>query len=58
MKQCLLCSTDPNCSAKILVIDGDHRVGIFALKDIKAGEELLYNYLYTQEQAPDWAKAV
>ena len=37
------------------MVDGDHRVGIYALKDMPAGQELLYNYLYTKDQAPEWA---
>lgn len=49
-------STEPNCSAKILMVDGNHRVGIFAIRDIPAGQELLYDYLYQPEQAPEWAQ--
>lgn len=52
----LQCSLEPNCGAKILMVDGSHRVGIFALKDLVAGQELLYNYLYTPDQAPEWAR--
>jgi len=37
-------SSDPNCYVKYLLVDGDYRVGIFAGRDIYAGEELLYDY--------------
>lgn len=42
--------TDPtDCTAsvlqaRILLVDGDHRVAIFAAKPIEAGEELFYDY--------------
>ncbi len=54
---CLPCSTDPNCNAKILLVDGDHRVGIYARKDIPPGTELTYDYCYATEHAPSWAKS-
>ena len=37
-------SSEPNCHVKYLLVDGDYRVGIFASREIMAGEELLYDY--------------
>jgi hypothetical protein len=33
-----------NCEAKILLVNGEHRIKFIALRDIAAGEELLFNY--------------
>uniref|UniRef100_A0AC35GA83 [histone H3]-lysine(27) N-trimethyltransferase n=1 Tax=Panagrolaimus sp. PS1159 TaxID=55785 RepID=A0AC35GA83_9BILA len=35
-----------NCCPKVLVVNGDHRVGFYALKDIEANEELFFDYTY------------
>ena len=37
-------SLAPNCFAKIIMVNGDHRVGIFAKDNLPAGSELLYDY--------------
>eukprot|EP00884_Botryococcus_braunii_P022780 jgi/Botrbrau1/9186/Bobra.0236s0016.2 len=48
---------DANCRAEILMVDGDHRVGIYAVKDIPCGSELFYNYNYDRLLSPpSWAK--
>ncbi|GAU11298.1 hypothetical protein TSUD_342890 [Trifolium subterraneum] len=48
-------SLKPNCYAKAMLVGGDHRVGIYAMEDIKAGEELLYHYHYDEDhQQPAW----
>ncbi|ORY06266.1 SET domain-containing protein [Neocallimastix californiae] len=37
-------SCDPNCSMERWVVNGEIRVGLFALRNIEASEELLYDY--------------
>jgi len=34
----------PNCGSTIMLVNGEHRIGIYASKKIKQGEELFLNY--------------
>ena len=39
-------SCDPNCETQKWTVNGDTRVGLFAVRDIPAGAELTFNYQF------------
>jgi SET domain len=42
-------SCDPNCYTKIIPVDGNKRIVIYAKRDISLGEELCYDYKFPLE---------
>jgi histone-lysine N-methyltransferase SETD1 len=45
-------SCDPNCYTKIITVDGQKRIVVYAKKDIPEGEELCYDYKFPLEYNP------
>lgn len=43
-------SCDPNCYSRVVQIDGQKKLLIFASKSIEAGEEILYDYKFPDEE--------
>lgn len=45
-------SCSPNCYPKIILLDGTKRVAVYSKRDIRAGEELTYDYKFDLEFDP------
>lgn len=47
---------DTNTYARVMMVSGDHHVGMYAKTDMKAGEELKYDYGYHSGEGycPRW----
>ena len=43
-------SCDPNCYSKVILVDGRKHIVIFALRVIRRGEELTYDYKFPIEE--------
>ncbi|KAI0028066.1 hypothetical protein K488DRAFT_80875 [Vararia minispora EC-137] len=43
-------SCDPNCTAKIITIQGEKKIVIYAKQDIELGDEITYDYHFPIEQ--------
>lgn len=43
----LLCFVQPNCYSRVISVNGDEHIIIFAKRDIKRWEELTYDYRFS-----------
>jgi len=46
-------SCEPNCEAKIVTHQNQKRIALYAVKDIRVGEELCYDYKFPIEEGAD-----
>jgi hypothetical protein len=44
-----------HAQVRLLMVDGDWRVAVYANRSITPNEELFYDYRYDQDVRPDWA---
>ncbi|KAL7686517.1 putative SET domain, tesmin/TSO1-like CXC domain, pre-SET CXC domain-containing protein [Plasmopara halstedii] len=49
-------TVNKKCKGKIMTVQGEHRISIWAQQDIAKGEELFFDYGYHGETAPDWSQ--
>ncbi|KAJ7115589.1 hypothetical protein C8R43DRAFT_1038547 [Mycena crocata] len=55
-------AVNPNCRAKVCMVNGEHRIGMYATRTLNPGEEILFNYgdqffLKEAEGGPESASA-
>jgi SET domain-containing protein len=43
-------SCDPNCYTKVITVDGEPKIVVFANKFISRGTEITYNYFFSSEE--------
>lgn len=51
-------SCKPNCSTVIQIVNGKYSIGMFAIRDIKFGEELTFDYNSVTESEKEYEAAV
>lgn len=49
-------SVGQKCLARVMRVNNEHRISIWAAQDIEKGEELFFDYGYHGESAPDWSQ--
>ncbi|KAG2492942.1 hypothetical protein HYH03_008850 [Edaphochlamys debaryana] len=54
--RCANHSHEPVAKAKVLLVDGESRIAIFADKPVYPGMEITYDYRYSEDTAPHWVK--
>lgn len=42
-------SCSPNCTARVVTVDGDKRIVIYSKRLIEKGEEITYDYKFARE---------